>query len=169
MVVMEPVLVLNANFEPLNTCDIRRAIGLIILSKASLVENGRGVIQTVDCEYPRPSIIRLEKMVRRPRPQVKLTRREVFRRDQFTCQYCGRENHHLTIDHILPRHLGGNQSWENIVTACAACNHKKGGRTLQESGMQLRKQPISPPDSAIYLYQNFLSENKEWRKFLEGW
>jgi 5-methylcytosine-specific restriction endonuclease McrA len=166
---MEPVLVLNANFEPLNTCEMRRAIGLIILNKASMVENGRGVIQTVNREFPRPSIIRLDKMVRRPRPQVKLTRREVFRRDHFTCQYCGKVNHDLTLDHILPRHLGGEQSWENIVTACAQCNHKKGGRTLQESGMQLRQQPKSPSNSAVYIYQNFLSENEEWRKFLEGW
>jgi len=166
---MEPVLVLNANFEPLNICEMRRAIGLIILDKASMVENGRGVIQTVNRVFPRPSIIRLQRMVRRPRPQVKLTRREVFRRDHFTCQYCGKVDHDLTIDHVLPRHLGGKQSWENVVTACAACNHKKGGRTLLESGMRLRRKPLSPPKSAIYMYQNFLMENEEWRKFLEGW
>jgi len=166
---MEPVLVLNANFEPLNICEMRRAIGLIILDKASMVENGRGVIQTVNRVFPRPSIIRLQRMVRRPRPQVKLTRREVFRRDHFTCQYCGKVDHDLTIDHVLPRHLGGKQSWENVVTACAACNHKKGERTLLESGMRLRRKPLSPPKSAIYMYQNFLMENEEWRKFLEGW
>jgi len=166
---MEPVLVLNANFEPLNVCEIRRAIGLIILDKASMVENGRGVIRTVNSSFPKPSIIRLEKMIKRPRPEVKLTRREVFRRDHYTCQYCGKKYLDLTIDHVIPRHLGGKQSWHNVVTACAICNHKKGGRTLRESGLQLRKKPTSPPNSAIYIYQSFLHENKEWEKFLKGW
>jgi len=166
---MEPVLVLNANFEPLNVCGMRRAIGLIILDKAALVENGRGVIKTVDQTFPRPSIIRLQRMIKRPRPEVKLTRKEVFRRDNYTCQYCGRRYRNLTIDHVMPRHLGGKQSWENVVTACANCNHRKGGRTLHESGMQLRKEPIQPPSSAIYLYSHYLDENQEWEHFLVGW
>ena len=166
---MEPVLVLNANFEPLNVCEMRRAIGLIILKKASMVENGRGVIQTIDRSFPKPSIIRLQNMVNRPRPAVKLTRREIFRRDAFTCQYCGKRNHNLTIDHVIPRHLGGNHSWGNVVTACAACNHKKGARTLDDSGMHLRNNPKSPPNSALYMYQNYVFENQEWEKFLHGW
>ena len=87
--VQVPVLVLNANFEPINVCDTRRAIGLILNEKASLVLNGRGHIRTVSHIFPRPSIIRLNKMVRRPRPKVKLTKREILRRDNFICQYCG--------------------------------------------------------------------------------
>jgi len=166
---MEPVLVLNANFEPLNVCDMRRAIGLIFLERASLVENGRGVIKTIDRAFPRPSIIRLQRMIKRPRPEVKLTRREVFRRDNFTCQYCGRKYNKLTIDHVLPRHLGGAQSWVNVVTACAACNHRKGGRPLQESGLTLKMEPKSPPNSAMYMYQNYIFENREWEKYLQGW
>lgn len=166
---MEPVLVLNANFEPLNVCAMRRAIGLILLDKATMIENGRGVIKTVDRVFPRPSIIRLQSMIRRPRPEVKLTRREVFRRDNFSCLYCGSRNRDLTIDHVIPRHLGGRQTWENVVTACAACNHQKGGRTLQESGMCLIKSPASPPSSALYVYQHYLSENRSWEEFLTGW
>ena len=169
MVDREPVLVLNANFEPLNVCRMRRAIGLIILDKATMVENGRGVIKTVDRTYPRPSIIRLQRMIKRPRPEVKLTRKEVFRRDHYTCQYCGNKYKDLTIDHVLPRHLGGKQSWHNVVTACAACNHKKGGRTLFESGMHLRKNPIPPPKSAIYIYTHYLNQNQKWEEFLNGW
>ena len=166
---MESILVLNANFEPLNVCGIRRAIGLIILDKASLILNGRGVIQTVDKTYPRPSIIRLQKMINRPRPQVKFTRKEIFRRDHYTCQYCGKKFKDLTIDHIIPRHQGGQQDWTNVVTACSSCNHKKGGRTLQESGMKLQKKPIAPPNSAMYLYKHYLEENREWEQFLKGW
>ena len=74
-----PVLILNANFEPIHVCDTRRAIGLILSEKASLVLNGRGEIKTVSRSYPLPSVIRLEKMVSRPRVRIKLTRREVFR------------------------------------------------------------------------------------------
>jgi len=166
---MEPVLVLNANFEPLNVCDIRRAIGLMILDKASLVENGRGEIHTISQSFPRPSIIRLQRMIHRPRPQVKLTRKEVFRRDQFTCQYCGKQYKNLTIDHVTPRHQGGAQTWENVVTACSACNHKKGGRSLKETGMRLRRIPKAPSNSALYLYNHFLFQNQDWEPYLKGW
>jgi 5-methylcytosine-specific restriction endonuclease McrA len=166
---MESVLVLNANFEPLNVCNIRRAVCLMILDKASLVMNGRGEIHTVNSSYPRPSVIRLQKMIHRPRPKVKLTRKEVFRRDNFTCQYCGSTTRDLTIDHVQPRHLNGPHSWENVVTACAYCNHKKGGRTLAQSGMVLRKIPVEPPSSAIYIYNHYLSNNAEWEQFLLGW
>ncbi|RME91123.1 MAG: HNH endonuclease, partial [Anaerolineae bacterium] len=121
-----PVLVLNANFEPINVCTTRRAIGLILAGKAAMVVNGRGYIHTVSQAFPRPSVIRLERMIHRPRPRVKLTRREIFRRDNYTCQYCGRRTPMLTVDHVLPRHLGGKHTWTNVVTACPACNHRKG-------------------------------------------
>ena len=166
---MESVLVLNANFEPLNVCGMRRAIGLIVVEKAGLVVNGRGVIHTVDKTFPRPSIIRLQYMISRPRPEVKLTRKEVFRRDQHTCQYCGKSYKDLTIDHVIPRHQGGLQVWDNVVTACSTCNHKKGGRNLNECGMKLRKKPKAPPNSAVYMYKHHLEQNKEWEPFLTGW
>jgi 5-methylcytosine-specific restriction endonuclease McrA len=98
-----PVLVLNASFEPLNVCTTRRAINLILSGKADLVMNGRGWIKTVSQSYPRPSIIRLEKMIKRPRPRIRLTKREILRRDEFTCQYCGYHTPYLTIDHIVLR------------------------------------------------------------------
>lgn len=79
----EPVLVLNANFEPLNICSMRRALGLMVTEKATLIANGRGTIQTINATYPRPSVIRLQNMVKRPRPVPKLTRREIFRRDHL--------------------------------------------------------------------------------------
>jgi 5-methylcytosine-specific restriction endonuclease McrA len=165
----EPVLVLNANFEPLNVCQTRRAITLVLLGKASLVLNGRGVIHTVRRAYPRPSVIRLERMIRRPRPQVKLNRREIFRRDNYTCQYCGKTSHRLTVDHIVPRRLGGESTWENLVTACPICNHKKGGRTLQQARMRLLRPPQAPPSSAKYRFAHLLDRNREWEPFLDGW
>lgn len=166
----EPVLVLNANFAPINVCTTRRAIGLILAGKASLVMNGRGFIHTVSRDYPRPSIIRLDYMVKRPRPRIKLTKREIFRRDNYTCQYCGKRGGYLTIDHVIPRHLGGTHTWENLVTACPQCNHRKGGRTLEQANMRLLNQPHEPKSSALYLFGSYaINRYQEWLPFLEGW
>jgi 5-methylcytosine-specific restriction endonuclease McrA len=165
----EPVLVLNANFAPINVCSTRRAVGLMLAGKASMVLNGRGKIATVNNTFPRPSIIRLEHMVKRPRPVVKLNKREIFRRDNYTCQYCGKRSGRLTLDHVIPRHLGGNYSWENIVTACPDCNHKKGGRTTEQAGMLLRKLPRAPRANAEYIFGRYIVHNGEWQPFLLGW
>ncbi|OGO25167.1 MAG: HNH endonuclease [Chloroflexi bacterium RBG_16_52_11] len=164
-----PVLVLNANFEPLNVCTTRRAINLILSGKADLVMNGRGWIKTVSLSYPRPSIIRLEKMIKRPRPRIRLTKREILRRDEFTCQYCGNHISNLTIDHIVPRRLGGIHTWDNLVAACPPCNHRKGGRTLEQVQMRLLRYPAEPPTSAQYLFSRHIIENQEWIPFIEGW
>jgi 5-methylcytosine-specific restriction endonuclease McrA len=165
----EPVLVLNANFEPINVCNTRRAIGLVLSGKASLVLNGRGEIKTVSRTFPRPSIIRLDRMVKRPRPRVRLTKREILRRDDFTCQYCGARVPYLTIDHIVPRRLGGRHSWDNLVAACPNCNHHKGGRTLEQSQMHLLRPPAEPPTSARYIFSRHLGDNTEWLPFIDGW
>jgi 5-methylcytosine-specific restriction endonuclease McrA len=164
-----PVLVLNANFEPINVCTTRRAIGLILGGKAYLVLNGRGEIKTVKTTYPRPSVIRLEMMIKRPRPRIRLTKREILRRDNYTCQYCGQKATYLTVDHIVPRRLGGQHSWENLVAACPYCNHRKGGRMLEQAQMRLLRPPLEPPTSAHYLFGRHLSENMEWVPFVEGW
>jgi 5-methylcytosine-specific restriction endonuclease McrA len=162
-------LVLNANFEPINVCTDHRAVGLILNGKASLVLNGRGEIHTVSRAYPRPSIIRLSMMVKRPRPHVRLTKREILRRDDYTCQYCGQRVPYLTIDHVLPRRLGGQHTWDNVVAACPSCNHRKGGRTIEQSQMRLLRKPTEPPTSANYLFGRHLHENVEWVPFIEGW
>ncbi|HZU87174.1 MAG TPA: HNH endonuclease [Anaerolineaceae bacterium] len=165
----EAVLVLNANFEPIHVCNLRRALGLILMEKASLVANGRGEVRAASRSYPRPSVIRLSKMIHRPHLNVPLNRREVFRRDNYTCQYCGKHTLDLTIDHVIPRHLGGPHLWTNVVAACPACNHRKGGRTLEESGMRLGHQPKEPPSSALYVFGRLLDQNYEWANFLTGW
>lgn len=166
---LEPVLVLNANFEPLNICNTRRAIGLMMTSKATLILNGRGYIRTVSQKYPRPSVIRLERMIKRPRIRVKLSKREVLRRDNYTCQYCGKKVPHLTIDHIIPRSRGGEYKWSNLVAACPSCNHRKGGRTLEQAHMHLLQMPSEPPSSAAYIFARHLNYNEDWIPFIEGW
>jgi 5-methylcytosine-specific restriction endonuclease McrA len=165
----ELVLVLNANFEPINVCEMRRAVGLLLCDKASLILDGRGYITSALNKFPRPSIIRLKNQIVRPHPEVKLTRREVFRRDSYTCQYCGKKASNLTIDHVLPRHLGGAQTWCNVVTACSSCNHRKGGRTLRDANMHLLHPPKEPPHSATYIFGRHLSECEDWEPFLKGW
>ena len=165
----EPVLVLNGNYEPLNVCTTKRAMGLILADKAMVLENGRGFIHTVSRTYERPSVIRLFCVVRRPRPRVRLCKREILRRDGYRCQYCGRETSQLTIDHVVPRYRGGPHSWENLVAACPECNRRKGGRTLAEARMELLRRPFEPRSTAQYLFGRYGTGNGTWVKYLEGW
>lgn len=165
----QPVLVLNGNYAPINVCSTRRAMCLILVGKANMIMDGRGVVRTVSRTYPKPSIIRLHNVIKRPRPSVKLSKQEIFRRDQFKCQYCGKNSRELTVDHILPQHLGGESTWTNLVTACADCNHKKGGLTLEQSGLKLHKKPEQPPGSAIYLFRKYINIYQDWEPYVEGW
>ena len=165
----EPVLVLNRNFEPLNVCDTRRAVGLLLLGKAEIIENGRGEIRTASTAFARPSVIRLAYFIRRPRPRVKLTKREIFRRDEYRCQYCGTASSRLTIDHVVPRHRGGGHDWRNLVAACPPCNRRKGGRLLPDAHMMLLRPPAEPHPTADYLFGRYLHSYAEWSKYLQGW
>jgi len=169
MAMQHAVLVLNANFEPLNVCNIKRAVGLLLMGKASLVLNGRGELRSVSCQMEIPSVIRLEHMIKRPRPAVKLCKREILRRDHYTCQYCGKQSPHMTVDHVIPKHMGGQSTWENMVTACPSCNHRKGGRTLEQAKMTLLHKPTQPPASMSYLFGHHLNINHEWEPYLKGW
>lgn len=165
----EPVLLLNINYEPLNVCSTRRALTLLWSGKAELVMNGRGVIRSSSEVFDLPSIIKLNYMVRRPHPQVALSKREVLRRDDYMCQYCGRRSAMLTLDHIIPRHLGGEHSWLNLVAACANCNRRKGGRTPEQAHMTLRRMPYEPSSSAQYRFGRHLDSRREWEPYLSGW
>jgi 5-methylcytosine-specific restriction endonuclease McrA len=108
-------------------------------------------------------------MIKRPRPQMRLSRREVFSRDRFTCQYCGKQTRDLTLDHLIPRHRGGNHDWENLVSACKRCNHRKAGRTPHEARMRLIRQPYRPHITAFHLFYHYLQAQAGWRKFIPGW
>lgn len=161
-------LVLNQNYEPLNVCSVRRAFLLVFRGKAELLQAARGELRAVSAVYRRPSVIRLVAQVRRPRPHVRLTRSGVFARDHGRCQYCGRATD-LTLDHVLPRHRGGVHEWANVVTACTACNHRKGGRTPGEARMVLRRSPFRPGASYAAIYGPYLDRHAEWAPFLVGW
>ncbi len=168
-VLSEPVLLLNVNFEPLHVCSTRRALALVWVGKAEIILNGRGHIRSSSQKFDLPSIIRLNYMVKRPYPQIALSKREILRRDDFTCQYCGRRTNILTIDHVTPRHAGGSHSWSNLVAACQGCNRRKGGKTLDQVNMSLQRPPAEPPNSARYRFGRHLRARTEWLPFVDGW
>lgn len=162
-----PVLVLNQNYEPLNICRVRRAIPLLYQGKAEMLENGLGYINTISIHFAIPSVIRMAYLIRRPRPQRRLTRLEIFSRDQYSCQYCGKESHQLTLDHVVPRHQGGEHSWKNVVAACVPCNRHKAGRTPKQAGMKLSRQPDRPSNKLpFFISHSHLEKMNEWQKYL---
>jgi len=160
------VLVLNQNYEPLNICRARRAIVLVYEGKAEMLEDGAGFIHSASCEFPLPSVIRLSYIIKRPRPKRRLTRLEVFNRDRYTCQYCGKEARQLTLDHVIPRYRGGEQTWENVVSACIPCNRRKAGQTPKEAGMRLMNCPCPPRDHLPFYIPLPLKTRTQWQKYL---
>ena len=163
-----PVLVLNQNYEPLNVCRARRAVVLLYQSKAEMLEDGVGYIHTARSDFRVPSVIRLPYLVKRPfRTGRKLSRLEVFNRDNYSCQYCGKETRHLTLDHVIPRYRGGPHTWENLVSACVSCNRRKAGKTPEEAGMKLRRPPATPRGNRFsYIPRHYLEARQEWQRYL---
>jgi len=162
-----PVLVLNQNYQPLNICRARRALVLVTLGKAEMLENGVGFIHTAAAIFPVPTVIRLPYLVRRPHIQRKLSRLEIFIRDNFTCQYCGAKTRQLTLDHVSPRYRGGEHTWENVVSACPACNRRKAGRTPAEANMKLIRTPARPRDGRpFHIPLKYQRYHAWWEKYL---
>ncbi len=162
-----PVLVLNQSYEPLTICRARRAVVLIYRGKAEMLENGVGFIHSVTDTFPLPSVIRLAHMVKRPYRERKLTRLDVFNRDRYTCQYCGKETRQLTLDHIIPRYRGGQHTWENVVSACVPCNRRKAGRTPQEARMRLIRSPSYPRNIPFFnIPYHYRQTKQDWQKYL---
>lgn len=160
------VLVLNQNYEPLNICRVRRAIVLVYEGKAEMLEDGTGFIHSINRELPLPSVIRLSYIIKRPRPKRRLTRMEIFDRDRYTCQYCGKVTQQLTLDHVIPRYRGGEQTWENMVSACIPCNRHKAGQTPKEAGMKLMNCPCPPRDHLPFYIPLSLKTQTHWQKYL---
>ena len=142
---MQQVLVLNASYEPLNVCTVRRAHVLVYKGKAEVIEHLDRPLRSATGNFVWPHVIRLVHYVRVPRAvQRKISRRALFARDGWRCVYCGTNGGRLTLDHVVPRSKGGESIWENVVTACAPCNLRKGDRTLEQAGMELRTLPKVP-------------------------
>ncbi len=164
------VLVLNHNFEPLNICGLHRGMILVWLEKADVLRFSDNTLRSAEEEHLIPSVLRLRQHVRRPTPQLKISRKSVLARDDYTCQYCGCKQN-LTLDHVFPRHRGGETSWENVVCCCLRCNNKKGPLTPQEANMRLPHPPRKPRYVPFIAFPRFISamRKQEWREFLEGY
>ncbi len=157
-------LVLNATYEPLGVVSVRRAAILVLTAKAVCVADGDGILHSPRFQMPVPSVVRLTRYAKVPyRAEVGLSRRAVFARDGGRCAYC--RGVAETIDHIMPRSRGGRHSWENVVAACAACNHRKGDRTLEELGWQLHTVP-RVPRGASWRVLGHRSPDPRWFEFL---
>ncbi|OGB89194.1 HNH endonuclease [candidate division WOR-1 bacterium RIFCSPHIGHO2_01_FULL_53_15] len=147
------VLVLNSTHLPINITGWKRALILLYKGKAAAVKYNGCLING---RFRLPEIIKLLNFAPVPYADVVLSRKNIFLRDNHTCQYCGRAHSNLTIDHILPRSRGGDDSWTNMVVCCARCNCKKGDRTLEEAGLKLKGSPYRP-SSALYLHMTRMS------------
>lgn len=159
------VLVLNYDYQPIHITTWKRAVILILKQKAEVIEaRPDRKLRTVRAEYPFPSIIRLLRYVPVPYKHIPLTRQNIFRRDGFRCGYCG-TSHNLTIDHIVPRSQGGDDTWENLITACESCNRRKGNRTPQQAGMQLLIRPRRPHYLLFWL-RGAEEIDTSWRPYL---
>lgn len=162
------VLVLNNNYEPLNVCNMRRAISLLLLGKAEVVQQRDTPLRTHRETLAAPSVLKMRYSVRRPMPQLRLSRHSILARDNYTCQYCGAKGKELTIDHVVPRWVGGGNTWDNLVACCRRCNLRKGDKTPSQANMRLARKPKRPhfiPYLSLPLYLKAQGRD-EWRMYL---
>lgn len=157
---------LNQNYEPLGVVSAKKAVVLIYLEKAEIIQKLPTMqIRSVHECYPFPSIVRLISYIHLPRKRVILSRKNIIKRDNGRCQYCGSYQKPLTVDHVMPRNRGGEDSWENLVCACVTCNNKKGDRTPEEARMPLYRRPKRP--NYLFFIQNFIGIGDDsWRPYL---
>jgi 5-methylcytosine-specific restriction endonuclease McrA len=160
------VLILNQNYEPMSVINVKKAIVLLYLGKAELIiaQDGKRV-HSVSMSMPFPSIVRLSVFVRVPFKKIILSRKNILRRDAHRCQYCGRADIPLTVDHVMPISRGGEDTWENLACACVRCNNKKGDRTPEEALMSLRRKPMRP--NHVTFIRHFVGTlDERWKPYL---
>ena len=161
---MEKVLLLNASYEPLNFCSTRRAMSLLMKGKAEEVEH-TSTFFTQNIQTP--IVIRMRYYVVVPYKELPFNRKNIFHRDNYTCQYCGKKGLPLTLDHIFPKSRGGKNTWENIVSACPKCNTMKANRTPHEAGIKLLKTPGRPANYMRFEVTKYSKDNLgEWEKYI---
>ena len=183
-VLQRPTLILNRNWQPVNVATVARALTLVWNESARVVDphdyqlytwedwsrlvphEGELFIQAVRRQLRVPEVIALAHYDRLPAGAVSFSRRNIFKRDHYTCQYCSVQpgSEELTIDHVLPRSQGGTSTWENCVLACVACNKRKADRTPEQAGLRLRKPPVRPTWKPLYASHTLRIAS--WSKFV---
>lgn len=160
------VLVLNQNFEPLSVCTAKRAVVMAYMGKVDIIETYDGLkVKSVSNSISLPSVIKLDCYVRVAHKRIMLNRKNIIKRDQHRCQYCGVTDRPMTVDHVVPKQVGGKDSWENLVCACVKCNNIKGNKTPEQARLKLLGKPQKP--NHITFIQRFIgiSDNR-WRRYL---
>jgi hypothetical protein len=140
---MDKVLVLNSDYTPINVTTVFKGFKLVDKGKAEILKAGDNPIIAGEKEFLRPLIIRLYNYVKFRFHKLKINRNRLFRRDNYACVYCGNKRN-LTVDHVMPKSRGGQNTWLNLVTCCSHCNRVKDNRTPEEAGMRFLKQPYEP-------------------------
>ena len=159
------VLVLNQGYEPLMVIGAKRAVILLLNEKVDSLENYREKIHSAYISLPLPSVIKLKHYARIRRKEIVLSRKNILKRDNHTCQYCGVRSVPMTIDHVISRKKGGEDTWENLVAACVPCNTRKGNHSPREVQMALVKTPRKP--TMILHLQKFVKQfQSSWRPYL---
>jgi 5-methylcytosine-specific restriction endonuclease McrA len=162
-------LVLSQAYEPVKVISWRRALTLLTLGKVEVLEEHDWSIRTVTVVIKAPAVVRLLRTFRRRKQVVKFSRVNIYARDKYACQYCREKKPiaELTYDHVVPRRFGGRTTWTNIVTACQACNLRKGARTPVQAGMPLRAAPVRPDwVPAVAITVSLHSAPDAWRDYL---
>lgn len=157
---MTQVLVLNSDFSPHNVTTLRRGFILVEKGKAEVLQKGEDIITSVG-NFVRPLVIRLLNYVRYRPKGIGITRKRIFKRDNYECCYCGSKRN-LTVDHVIPKSRGGSNYWDNLVTSCGRCNSNKDNMTPEEAGLKMRYKPTVPS-----LFSRIIDENVEdtWDNF----
>ena len=159
------VLVLNQSYEPLMVIGAKRAVILLLNEKVDSLENYREKIHSAYISLPLPSVIKLKHYARIRRKEIVLSRKNILKRDNHTCQYCGVRSVPMTIDHVISRKKGGEDTWDNLVAACVPCNTRKGNHSPREVQMALVKIPRKP--TMILHLQKFVKQfQSSWRPYL---
>ena len=166
---MERTLVLTQSYEPLKVVSWQRAITLLFQGKCEVIEEYDHDIRSTSIVLKMPAVVRLLRAFKRHKKPVKFSRINVYGRDRYSCQYCGEKVSLAdgTYDHVIPRAQGGKTEWTNIVTCCAACNNRKGGRTPEQAGMRLRSKPKRPSWVPIMTFNiSRDSAHESWTTYL---
>ncbi|MGA2482190.1 MAG: HNH endonuclease [Candidatus Acidiferrales bacterium] len=165
----EPVLVLNATYEPINVTAVRRALVLMLKGVAQAEELHQNEVHSAAHAHKVPSVIRLLAYRHIPQQSRALSRKNILLRDRNTCQFCGSvfPSSELTLDHVLPRSRGGRSCWENLVACCYRCNNTKGDRTPEEAGLKLQRRPRPfTLHTSRQLMRLMGHRDERWRKYL---